>query len=186
MRTNGSGQSSLLLLDIIDILLKKNIPYAVIGAFAASFYGVIRASMDADAVISLAALDLDAKALAANFSKAGLRCDYREGDSNDPLDGVIKIRDKYDNQVDLITGIKGMDVGAFKRSQTVSFLKRKVCLIGIEDFIAMKIFAGGPKDLDDARKSLAVPRQKINTALLKKLTRQYGAREAKILKSLLK
>jgi len=186
MRAKGSGQSALLLLDVVDILLKKKIPYAVIGAFAASFYGVIRASMDADAVISLAALKLDAKMLSAIFSKTGLRCDYREGGSDDPLDGVIKIRDQYDNQVDLITGIKGMDSGAFKRSHSASFLKCKIRLIGIEDFVAMKIFAGSPKDLDDVRKMLVVPHQKIDIKLLDKLTRQYGAREAKILKLLLK
>jgi predicted nucleotidyltransferase len=186
MRAKGSGQSSLLLLDVIDILLKKKVPYAVIGAFAASFYGAVRASMDADAVISLAALDLDANELAAIFVKAGLRCAYSEGASDDPLDGLIKIHDKYDNQVDLITGIKGMDSEAFERLRSVSFLKHKIRLISIEDFIAMKIFAGSPKDLDDVRKALAVSRPKINIALLKKLTRQYGAREAKILKSFLK
>ncbi len=186
MRAKGSGQSALLLLDVIDILLKKKVPYAVIGAFAASFHGVIRASMDADAVISLAALDLEASDLVAVFSKAGLRCDYREGDGSDPLDGVIKISDKHHNQVDLITGIKGMDSGAFERVSVASFLQRKIRLIGIEDFIAMKIFAGSPKDLDDVRKILMISRHKIDATLLEQLTRQYGSREAKTLKSLLK
>jgi len=53
MKSHGPGQSPLLLLDVIDILNKLNIPYAVVGALAASFYGTIRAGMDADAIISL-------------------------------------------------------------------------------------------------------------------------------------
>lgn len=42
MKAKGSGQSTLLLLGIIDILSKAKVTYAVVGAFAASFYGVIR------------------------------------------------------------------------------------------------------------------------------------------------
>lgn len=53
MRTTAYGQSTLLLLDVIEFLNKKKISYAIIGAFAASFYGVVRASLDADAVISI-------------------------------------------------------------------------------------------------------------------------------------
>ncbi len=37
MRTNSPGQSVLLLLDVIQILNKLKVPYAIIGAFAASF-----------------------------------------------------------------------------------------------------------------------------------------------------
>ncbi len=185
MKPKGKGQSVLLLLDIIDILLKKKVPYAVIGAFAASFYGVIRASLDADAIISLAASTINANELTRIFQKSGLRSVYRQGDSEDPLSGVIRIRDKYDNQVDLITGIKGMREDVFGRTITVSFLKRKICLIGIEDFIAMKIFSGSPKDIDDAKGALKISRQNIDIALLRKLAQRYGKREVKALEFLL-
>ena len=53
MKATGPGQSTLLLLDVVKVLNKYQISYAVIGALAASFYGVVRASLDADAVISL-------------------------------------------------------------------------------------------------------------------------------------
>ncbi|PIW59549.1 MAG: hypothetical protein COW13_04495, partial [Candidatus Omnitrophica bacterium CG12_big_fil_rev_8_21_14_0_65_50_5] len=53
MKISGPGQSPLLLLSIIPSFNKVKIPYAVVGAFAASFYGVVRASLDADAVIFL-------------------------------------------------------------------------------------------------------------------------------------
>ncbi|MDP2922809.1 MAG: hypothetical protein Q8O30_03700 [Candidatus Omnitrophota bacterium] len=185
MKAKNSGQSALLLLDVIDVLSKEKVPYAVIGAFAASFYGVIRGSIDADAIISLAASTLNAQDLVRVFHKYGLPSDYREGDIDDSLKGVIKIRDKYGNRVDLITGIKGMDEDVFERTVVVPFLKHKIYLIGLEDFIAMKIFAGSPKDIEDASGALKVSRQSVNVVLLKKLTQKYGKRELKILESLL-
>ena len=185
MRATSSGQSTLLLLDVVDILAKEKVPYAVVGAFAASFYGTVRASMDADAIISLAATALTVQVLVEIFRRKGLRADYREGDRDDPLRGVIKVQDKYRNQVDLITGIRGMDEGAFERRTVVTFLKHKISLIGAEDFIAMKIFAGSPKDLGDARGVLEVSRQNINVSLVKRLTKKYGEKEVKILDSML-
>jgi predicted nucleotidyltransferase len=185
MKAKKSGQSVLLFLNIADILSKEKVPYAVVGAFAASFYGVIRGSMDVDVIISLTASALKVQDLVNIFHQSALRCDYRQGDYQDPLLGVIKIRDKYGNQVDLITGIKGMDEDVFGRTIAVSFLKHKICLIGIEDFIAMKIFAGSPKDIEDATGVLKVSRQNINVSLLRKLTQKYGSREARALESLL-
>ena len=53
MRAGGFGQSALLLLDVIEVLVRERIDYAVIGAMAASIHGVVRASTDADVVLSL-------------------------------------------------------------------------------------------------------------------------------------
>lgn len=52
MRTSGSGQSALLLVDIVDSLVSRKVEYAVIGALAASVHGAVRASMDADELAS--------------------------------------------------------------------------------------------------------------------------------------
>jgi len=48
MRAQRPGESALLLLDAIEILVRQDVPYAVMGAMAASVHGVVRASMDAD------------------------------------------------------------------------------------------------------------------------------------------
>jgi hypothetical protein len=50
MRTRQAGESALLLLDAVDLLERAGISYAVVGAMAAAVHGVVRASMDADAV----------------------------------------------------------------------------------------------------------------------------------------
>ena len=53
MRTSASGESALLLLDVVQVLSKEQVDYAIVGAMAASVYGVIRASRDADALLSI-------------------------------------------------------------------------------------------------------------------------------------
>ncbi len=84
MRTTASVQSALLLLDIIEILNERHISYAIIGAFAASFYGFVRASLDADAVISVQALG-DARKLCEDLRVKGFIVDHRTGDWDDPI-----------------------------------------------------------------------------------------------------
>lgn len=54
MRTTRSGESALLLLDAVEVLVASRIECAVVGAIAASIHGAVRASMDADVVLSLA------------------------------------------------------------------------------------------------------------------------------------
>jgi hypothetical protein len=58
-----------LLLDVAALLNSEAIDYAVIGAMAASVHGLIRASIDADAVLFLALLPL-LRRLAAGFGRA--------------------------------------------------------------------------------------------------------------------
>lgn len=43
-------------------------------------------------------------------------------------------------------------------------------MIGIDDFIAMKIFAGGPLDIADVRGVLNVSRELVHMDLVKRLT----------------
>ena len=51
MRTNTRGQSALLLLEVVNIRRRENTNYAVIGAFALTMLGVLRASRDVDALL---------------------------------------------------------------------------------------------------------------------------------------
>lgn len=174
----------MLLLDVIDVLSEFKIPYAIIGAFAASFYGVVRASLDADAVISLKDKG-DVERLCSAFCKKKLKVDYRQGDFKDPVKAVISIRDKFQNRVDLLTGIHGMKSDVFARLKTAKFMKCRVKIVGPEDFVAMKIFAGSPRDIQDALGVLDVSEERINRPLLKRLTAGYGSRCTKTLQAIL-
>lgn len=185
MRAKGPGQSALLLLDVIGVLDRLHVPYAIIGAFAASFYGVVRASMDADAVVSLTPGKSDVKALSEGLQEAGLKTAYRQGDSKDPIGAVLHAEDCFGNRVDLLMGIRGMSDAAFSRTVEAEFMRARIRVIGLEDFIAMKVFAGSPRDLGDVVGVLKVSSHRINLPLLTELARRYGKGTAHRLQSLL-
>jgi hypothetical protein len=183
MRTTGPGQSALLLLDAAGLLEGAGVPYAVIGAMAASFHGVVRASLDADALISLPERPA-AEEILEKFRRAGFAAVQRKGGPDDPIGRVFVLRDGHGNRVDLLSGLRGADADVFSRAVPASLHGVEIKIAGLEDFIAMKIFAGGPKDMEDVRGALEVSAGKIDRALLKKLVRRYGAAAAKTLSSL--
>lgn len=53
MRASAPGQSALMMADIAGLLEARGVRYAVIGAMAAAVHGVVRAGLDADAVVTL-------------------------------------------------------------------------------------------------------------------------------------
>lgn len=185
MKIQGPGESALLLLDVIKRLNQYDIPYAVIGSFAASFYGLVRASLDVDAMVSAKGREEKMEQLVTTLEQSGLRVEKRSPDSADPVRGMICVQDQYQNRVDLLTGIKGMPEDFYTRVTTAVFMGASVQIIGLEDFIAMKIFAGGLKDIQDATGVLKVSSEKMDLALLKRLTSSYGKKELSKLKEIL-
>ena len=95
------------------------------------------------------------------------------------------ITDSPGQSAQLLLGIRGMDSAAFSRTVLAPLLGTSVRMIGIDDFVAMKIFAGAARDLDDVRGVLRVSRDSIRLDLVKQLTAQYGLREISILEELL-
>ena len=183
MRTTGPSQAPLLMLDVVDVLDEAGIRYMIVGAIAAAYHGVIRASRDADAVVSLPESDLPA--LAEKLAAAGLEVRISRGDADDPIAQVILLTDAHGNMVDLLWGVRGMEKRAFERVRTTSLLGATVNVVGPEDFIAMKLSAGSPKDLGDATGVLEVCGQDLDVTLLRKVTRLYGSAEARALNTLL-
>ncbi len=185
MRTTSPGQSALLLLDVIDILNERRILYAIIGAFAASFYGMVRASLDADAVISIDHAQQSLQ-LCDDFRLKGLLVEDRKGDHNDPIREVINVQDRFGNRVDLLIGIRGMAQEVFSRTQKTKFSGSSINIVSLEDLIALKIFAGSPKDLQDVIGVVNVSGKKINLGSLQAITARYGADCVERLQILLK
>ena len=172
MRTGGPGESGLLLLDAIEVLEREGFRYAVIGAMAASVHGSVRASMDADAVVAAPSHRLDE--LEQAFRHAGFATELRRGDHDDPIGAVLALQDSFGNRVDLLAGLRGMDSAAFKRVVEVPFHGASLSVVSREDFIAMKLYAGGPLDLVDARRALAAGRELLDLALLRRSAAAYG------------
>lgn len=172
MRTRGPGESVLLLIDAVDLLVRRGVAYAVVGALAAAVHGAVRASMDADVLISLGTLD--AGSLESEFKATGLRTELAQGDPHDPVVGMLRLRDSFENRVDLLIGIRGMEAQAFARRIDVPFQGRQLKFIGREDFIAMKVFAGGPLDLIDAARAITAGGDSLNRDLLRRLAAGFG------------
>lgn len=184
MRARSRGESALLLMDVLDVLRAKTVKYAVVGAMAGAVHGVIRASLDADAIVSLAAQE--ASALSNDLTAAGFNVELKKGDFEDPISAVLVIKDKYRNRVDLLFGLKGFDPDAFDRTLQVEMNGQPLQVVGREDFIAMKLYAGGPVDLRDAQQAFFVNRDAIDIPLLEKLTARFGRHAAKKLDSLIR
>lgn len=183
MKARASGQSVLLLLDVIDVLAEANVDYAVIGALAAALHGSIRATTDADALVSLSLPGLGK--LDKALRKAGFMTELRRGDPDDPIPALLAVSDRFGNRVDLLAGLRGLDPEAFQRTVSVPFRKTTVRLAGREDFIAMKCFAGGSQDLLDARQALRSGGEPVDLDLLRRTTRRFGRAAADVLERLL-
>jgi hypothetical protein len=132
--------------------MSEKIDYAVIGAMAASIYGVVRASIDANAVLSLG--PQKQSYLEKQFKAAGFQTELRHGDADDPIPALLQLKDQFDNRVDLLLGLRGLEPDAFARAVEIQFQGLALRVIGREDFIAMKAFAGGPQDLADAQSAI--------------------------------
>ncbi|MCB9771662.1 MAG: nucleotidyltransferase [Candidatus Omnitrophica bacterium] len=78
-----------------------------------------------------------------------------------------------------------MPTGVFKRSVTTTFQKQKIKIIGFEDLVAMKVYAGSHKDIQDIIGILQVSAKKIDILALRKIISQYGKRESERLNRLL-
>jgi hypothetical protein len=183
MRTKGPGEAALLLLDVVALLRIEKIDYAVIGAMAASVHGVVRASIDADAVLSLTAAELGG--LERKFKAASFGTDLRRGDPEDPISALLALTDRYGNRVDLLVGLRGLEAEAFLRAIDVPFVGEMLRVAGREDFIAMKLFAGGPQDLTDARNAITAAQGSLDLSLLRRLTARYGRGASECLEGLL-
>jgi hypothetical protein len=183
MRASRSGESALLLLDVVDTLVAQKVDYAVIGALAASIHGVVRASMDADVLLSVgvhAARNLQSALEEAKFLITLIR-----GDFEDPIPGLLQVSDSCGNRVDLLLGLRGIEPEAFSRAVEVPFQGTTLKFIGREDFIAMKVFAGGPLDVVDATRAISAGRDSLDLELLRRLAKRYGRDASESLERLL-
>ncbi len=183
MRTDKGGQSALLLLDVVEILRREKVTYAVIGAFALTVLGVIRATTGVDALLFAEPGRL-AK-LEKAFRQAGFDTELRSAEADDPVSGMLMLSDDFGNHVELLGGLRNMDPEILSRTLEVEFRDEKLRIVGREDFIAMKCYAGGPQDLLDARSAYEAAPGPIDLDLLRTVTRRFGRQAADRLQEVL-
>ena len=172
--TNGPGQVTDLLQDVVDLLNQQQTDYVVIGALAVAVHGVVRASLDADALVSVNVRRL--QEISQSLADKGLNTELRRGDFADPIPAMLIITDDFGNHVDLLAGLRGLDPGVYSRAVELPspWAGRPLRFAGPEDLIAMKLFAGSAKDLLDARRVLAVSSGSLNLTLLRQLCVRFG------------
>jgi hypothetical protein len=183
VRTSKGGQSALLLLDVVEILRREKVDYAVIGAFALAVLGVVRATTAVDALLFTTPGRL-AK-LEKAFKRAGFRTELRTAEADDPISGMLVLRDDFHNHVELLGGLRNLDPEILSRTVEVEFRDEALRIVGREDFIAMKCFAAGPQDLVDARSAYQAAPGPIDLDLLRTLTRRFGRAAADRLEEVL-
>lgn len=183
MRTSKGGQSALLLLDVVAVLRREKVDYAVIGAFALTVLGVVRATMDVDALLFTNPRRL--ARLENPFKRAGFDTQLRTAEADDPVSGMLVLSDEFGNHVELLGGLRNMDPEIFSRALEIKFRDETLRVVGREDFIAMKCFAGGPQDLLDARSAYQAAPGPIELDLLRTVTRRFGREAADRLEEIL-
>jgi hypothetical protein len=183
MRTDKGGQSVLLLLDVVEILRREKVDYAIIGAFALSVLGVVRASTGADALLFAEPGRLSK--LEEKFQLEGFATELRTAEADDPVSGMLALSDRFGNHVELLGGLRNMDPAILARTLEIDFRNEKLRIVGREDFIAMKCYAGGPQDLLDARSAYRAAPGPIDLDLLRTVTRRFGREAADRLQEVL-
>jgi hypothetical protein len=126
--------------------------YALIGGFAVSAWGVSRATQDIDLAVALGTSQ--PHALAAQLSAT-----YEAGDADDPLQGVFHLTLGNEGQrvpVQLIVLRPVWTDVAFTGVETVKVLGCAVPVVNWHALVLMKLYAGGPVDLQDAKNIVAV------------------------------
>ena len=98
---------------------------------------------------------------------------------------MLVLSDAFQNRVDLLVGLRGLESEAFTRAIEVTFQGAPLRVVCLEDFVAMKVFAGGPQDMSDARHALMAANDAIDKDLLLKLAARYGRQVSSELKKLL-
>jgi hypothetical protein len=183
MRAARPGQSALLLLDVVEPLRSEQLDYVVIGAFALSVHGVVRASTDADALIQTSVSRM--KQLCRVFENAGFEAELRQGDADDPIPAMLVLSDSHGNRVDLLGGLQGLDPKVFTRGIEVMFRDGTLRFVGREDFIAMKCFAQRPQDLLDAKAAYRTAERPLELDLMRRVARRFGREAADRLEEIL-
>lgn len=169
--------------EIAQVLVRQGGRYAVIGAMAAAVHGLVRASVDADALVPLQLRE--ARTLLQALTDAGYVAELRVGDPDDPIPALLEVQDRYGNRVDLLIGLRGMDPEVLDRTRQVTLAGSVLEVVGREDFIAMKAFAGGPVDIADAKAIVEADPGALDLALLRRVARRFGDDTVRRVESLL-
>ena len=139
-----------LLVAVLDYLRAHEIGAAAIGGVALAAHGIVRATLDADVLVT------DSRVLRAEFwaGFSSVQAEARRGDADDPLAGVAHLVSGTE-EVDVVVGKYLWQTRALERAVILSVDGRPLPTVDRADLVLLKLFAGGPQDLLDIQLLLA-------------------------------
>ena len=145
----------MLVYEIVDLFVKEDLDYAIVGGYALAFHGLVRATVDIDLVLNLK--ESDFKKAEKLLLQIGLQ-------SRLPVraEEIIKMRQEYINHRNLIAWsfvdhqkpyrqvdiLITHDVKKLK-TEIISVGGKKIKIVTLEQLLKMKKAAGRPQDLVD-------------------------------------
>lgn len=131
-------------------LKRHNIPYMIIGGQAVLLYGEPRLTRDIDITLGINADHVNE--LLAIVRELSLKPMAEDIESFVMQTMVLPALDETTGiRVDFIFSFTPYEAEAIKRTKKIEMLNQEVCFASPEDVIIHKVFAGRPRDLEDAR-----------------------------------
>lgn len=131
-------------------LVKYNIPYMIIGGQAVLLYGEPRLTRDIDITLGVDTNHLNQ--LLSILQNIPLKPIPEDIESFVKQTMVLPALDETTGiRVDFIFSFTPYETEAIKRAKGINILNQEVYFASVEDVIIHKIFAGRPRDLEDAR-----------------------------------
>lgn len=128
--------------------------YALIGGLSVATWGFPRATKDIDFLVSLMSIQ-KLKAFAEALEAEGLKPEIRRGGHLDPVPYLVRLVHE-DVPVDMLIVTKKWEDEAVANAVDVDFHGVMMPVIPLEYLIAMKLKAGGPRDMLDAEELLNI------------------------------
>jgi len=162
-----------LIVKIAQALDKYKIPYMIIGGQAVLFYGGVRLTEDIDITLGI---DIDKlNQMKKLLKEIGLITPKNINDDFTRKTNVLIGIDKATGiRVDFIFSFTPYERQALKRTKKVKLNNYNVKFASCEDVIIHKMFAGRPRDLEDAQVLLAKNFKRLDITYIKKWLKSFS------------
>lgn len=154
---------------LFAVLKEFNISYILIGGYAVAVWGSVRATKDIDFLANIPSNII--LQVIERLKSHGFVVTYKSGSFRDPVLGVIKLKFKIGENkeaLELLLGIRKMPPNIYLRFEKIHVMGIEIPVVSPEDLIVLKLLAGGPVDIHDARNIYNVMREKLDMQYLKK------------------
>jgi len=154
-------------------LNESNLPYMIIGGQAVLLYGEPRLTRDIDITLGVGIDHLDA--LLQTIKKIPLRALPEDVAAFVKQTMVLPAIDESTGiRVDFIFSFTPYETQAINRANHIKILGQDVSFARVEDLIIHKIFAGRPRDMEDAR-IILLKNQDIDTRYIENWLMEFDA-----------